>query len=215
VHRSSRIARHACLVALLVFGLSGCAAFSDWFRDGGPGDPEMPSADDELGGGYLMDMFQMTSGDPATQAEVYADAEAAARLTPTTSSRLRYALVLATPGHAGSNPERAQDILRGLLSEAQLLTPTEVSLATIHLGQVEERLTLNAETRRLRAESSRAASSEERAVAERMAAIENENRQLRQSLQEAQEKLEAITSIERSIREQSDNNNTNHNNGQQ
>lgn len=167
----------------------------------------MPVTAGEVGGSYLMDMFQVTSGDPATQAEIYADAEAAARLTPTTSSRLRYALLLATPGHAGSDPERAQNILRDLLAEAQLLTPTELSLATIHLGQVEERLTLNAEARRLRTESSRAASTEERAVAQRIAAIEDENRQLRQSLSEAQEKLEAITSIERSIREQSDNNN--------
>ena len=64
---------------------------------------------------------------------------------------------------------------------------------------------MNAETRRLRAASTRAANSEERAAAARMAAIESENRQLRQSLAEAQEKLEAITSIERSIREQTEN----------
>lgn len=192
---------------MLVFGLAGCASFSDWLHRDDPGDAQMPPIGSDLDSSYLADMFQMTSGDPATQAEIYADAEATARLTPTTSSRLRYALVLATPGHAGSDPARAQDILRGLLSEAQLLTPTELSLATIHLGQVEERLTLNAETRRLRAENSRAESSEERAVAQRIAAIEDENRQLRQSLAEAQEKLEAITSIERSIREQSDNNN--------
>lgn len=207
MRRSSRAARHAFVASLLVFGLAGCASFSDWLRGDAPGDSQMPPAGSELSGGYLAAMFQMTSGDPATQAEIYADAEAAARLTPTTSSRLRYALVLATPGHAGSDPGRAQDILRDVLSEAQLLTPTELSLATIHLGQVEERLTLNAETRRLRSENSRAASTEERAVAQRIAAIEDENRQLRQSLEEAQEKLEAITSIERSIREQSDNNN--------
>lgn len=207
MRRSSRAARHAFLVSLLVFGLAGCASFSDWLRGDSPGDSQAPTAGSDLGGGYLADMFQMTSSDPATQAEIYADAEAAARLTPTTSSRLRYALVLATPGHAGSDPARAQDILRDVLSEAQLLTPAELSLATIHLGQVEERLTLNAETRRLRSENSRAASTEERAVAQRIAAIEDENRQLRQSLAEAQEKLEAITSIERSIREQSDNNN--------
>ncbi len=211
MRRSFPAARRTCLASLLVVSLSGCAQVSDWLRGDSRSDPQMTVTAGEVGGSYLMDMFQVTSSDPATQAEIYADAEAAARLTPTTSSRLRYALVLATPGHAGSDPERAQNILRDLLSEAQLLTPTELSLATIHLGQVEERLTLNAEARRLRAESSRAASTEERAVAQRIAAIETENRQLRQSLAEAQEKLEAITSIERSIREQSDNNN----NGQQ
>ena len=206
MRRPSTATRRACLAALLALGLSGCAPFDDWLRGDRSGVSQVPVADDEAGGGYLVDMFQMTSSDAATQAEIYADAEAAARLTPTTASRLRYALVLATPGHAGSDPEHAQDLLRDLLSDAQLMTPTELSLATVHLGQVEERLTLNAETRRLRTANSRAVNTEERAVAQRIAAIENENRQLRQSLAEAQEKLEAITSIERSIREQSGNN---------
>jgi hypothetical protein len=78
-------------------------------------------------------------------------------------------------------------------------------LATIHLGEVEERLTLNAEARRLRLASTRATNSEDAAIAQRIASIESENRQLKQSLAEAQEKLDAITSIERSIREQTDN----------
>jgi hypothetical protein len=150
-------------------------------------------------------MSQLASGDPATQAEIYADATAAARLTPDPGSRLRFALVLATPGHPGSDPDLAQNILRELLSQPELLTPVELSLATIHLGEVEERLTLNAEARRLRLASTRATNSEDTATAQRIASIESENRQLRQSLAEAQEKLDAITSIERSIREQTDN----------
>ena len=186
--------------------LAGCAEINEWLNTPpGGAPPEQEAVLPDTGNGYLLDMFHLVRGDPVTQAEIYADAESAARLTPGTSSRLRYALVLATPGHTGSNAERAQDILRELLSQPELLTPVELSLATIHLGEVEERLTLNAETRRLRAASTRAANSEERAAAARMAAIESENRQLRQSLAEAQEKLEAITSIERSIREQTEN----------
>ncbi|MEX2122716.1 MAG: hypothetical protein WD795_02405 [Woeseia sp.] len=193
-------------VATLATLMTGCTQVNDWLRGEGSVDTEVPGADGDVSGPYLEEMSRLASGDPATQAEIYADAAAAARVTPDTGSRLRFALALATPGHPGSDPELAQNILRELLSEAQLLTPVERSLATIHLREVEERLTLNAETRRLRLASSRAASSEEEAVAQRIASVESENRQLRQSLAEAEEKLEAITSIERSIREQTENN---------
>jgi hypothetical protein len=160
----------------------------------------------EFPGRYVQDMYEMASGDPATQAEIYADAAAAAKLTPGPMSRLRFALVLATPGHGGSDPQRAQSMLRELLSQPAFLTPAEQSLAVIHLHDVEERLVLDAEARRLRAENSRTERNEAAAAAQRIAAIEEENRQLRESLAEAEQKLEAITTIERSIREQSDNN---------
>jgi hypothetical protein len=189
---------------MLVVLTAGCTHVNDWFRE--------RNATSEAFGGeagdaapYLGEMSQLASGDPATQAEIYADAAAAARLTPDPGSRLRFALVLATPAHPGSDADLAQDILRDLLSEPDLLTPMERSLATIHLGEVEERLTLDAETRRLRLASARASNSEDEAAARRIAAVEYENQQLRQSLAEAQEKLDAITSIERSIREQTDN----------
>lgn len=199
-----RRVRGILLSAILL--AAGCAQINEWLNspvDGPPPEKEVALSDST--GFYLLDMFRLVSGDPVTQAEIFAEAESAARITPSTSSRLRYALVLATPGHMGSDASLAQDILRELLSQPELLSPVELSLATVHLGEVEERLTLNAETRRLRAANARAASSEDRAAAQRMAAIENENRQLRQWLAEAQEKLEAITSIERSIRESENN----------
>jgi hypothetical protein len=188
---------------------AGCAPIQDWLR-GDAGAASRPIVvGSETPSLYVQEMYELASGDPATQAEIYADASAAASLTPDPISRLRFALVLATPGHAGSDAERAQDMLRNLLSQPELLTPVERSLAVIHLQDVEERLVLGAEARRLRAENSRTERTEEAAVAQRIAAVEAENRQLRQSLAEAEEKLEAITTIERSIREQSDNNNSN------
>jgi hypothetical protein len=147
-------------------------------------------------------MYRLVGGDPATQAEIYADSRAAARLTPDPSTRLRLALVLATPGHSESNSDKAQDLLRELLSQQELMSPGEISLATIYLEQVEDRIMLAAETNRLRSENNRAASTEDAAIAQRVATVESENRRLRQSLAEAENKLEAITSIEKSIREQ-------------
>lgn len=194
------------LTALILATLAaGCTQVNEWLRGDRQASDETFSAEAGDATPYIDEMSQLAGGDPATQAEVYADAAAAARLTPDTTSRLRFALALATPGHPGSDPELAQNILRELLSETEMLTPVERALATIHLRDVEERLTLNAEARRLRLASARENSSEEQAVAQRIASVESENRRLRQSLAEAEEKLEAITSIERSIREQTDN----------
>ena len=197
--------RNLCAALVLIVLTTGCTHVNDWLR-GFRGSPSETLAVD--GGDaalYIGEMSQLASGDPATQAEIYADAAAAARVTPDPSSRLRFALVLATPGHPGADPELAQNILRELLADEESLTPVQRSLATVHLGEVEERITLNAETRRLRLASARTSHSEDEAVAQRIASIESENKQLRESLAEAQEKLEAITSIERSIREQSEN----------
>ena len=82
------------------------------------------------------------------------------------------------------------------------MTQAEISLAEIHLRAVEERIVLNSEARRLRESSSRAARTEEQAINQRLATVEAENRQLRRELEDAEQKLDAITSIERSIREQ-------------
>lgn len=202
----TRRLRNLCAVLAVLAMAAGCAQMKNWLYGNRSDDAAPASAGSEETGSYVQEMYKLASSDPATQAEIYADSSAAATLTPDPASRIRFALVLATPGHAGSDPERAQGMLRELLSQPALLTPTERSLATIHLHEVEERLVLDAEARRLRAENSRAERTEAAAVAQRIAAIEEENRQLRQSLAEAEQKLEAITSIERSIREQTDNN---------
>ena len=148
---------------------------------------------------YLSEMYDLAAGDPATQAEIYADAESGAKLTPGPHTDLRFALVLATPGHGEYNPEAAQPMLRELLAQTSLLTPAEISLATINLKSVEESIVLAAEARRARASSSRAAATEEAALQQRLATVEAENRTLRRELAEAEDKLRAITSIERSI----------------
>ena len=93
-------------------------------------------------------------------------------------------------------------MLRELLAQTELMTGTEISLATIHLKDVEARMMLDGEVRRLQSANSRAATTEEQAVAQRIASVEAENRRLRQSLAEAEDKLEAITSIEREMRDQ-------------
>lgn len=197
--RASRIA----LAAVITATLAGCTQTTDWLkgrRTAKAEDPVIlgaPEADI-----YLSELYDLAAGDPATQAEIFADAHAGATLTPAPNTQLRLALVLATPGHAESKPEQAERMLREVLTQTELLTPAEISLATIHLNSVERLIVVNAEARRLRASSSRAARTEEQAISQRLASVEAENRRLRRDLEEAETKLEAITSIERSIREQ-------------
>ena len=190
------------LLLIVATALAGCAGVSGLITGRNTAEPAepvilgAPEAD-----AYLDDLRRLADGDPATQAEIYADAESAARLTPGPSTSLRYALVLATPGHAEQDAQQAQSLLREVLTQQAILTPSEIALATMHLAAVEERIVLSAEARRLREASSRADRTEERAVSQRLATVEAENRRLRRELAEAEEKLEAITSIERSIRD--------------
>lgn len=197
--------RTAVLVVAASF-VSGCSTFdkaTSWFKgDGSSDDGEAvimgaPEADD-----YLRDLYELTAGDSYRQAGVFADAESAAQLTPGPSTNLRYGLVLATPGHPHSDPARAVPILRDVLAQSELLTQAEIALANVHLRSAESLVGATTETSQLRESTSRAARAQEQSANQRITRLENENRQLRSELEDAQDKLDAITSIERSIREQ-------------
>ena len=193
----------AAMIAVL---LSGCSQTKGWLNSVGGRDsdasdepviPGAPAADE-----YLTELSDLSLDDPALQAEIFADSQAAAQLAPSPSTTLRYALVLATPGHPGSDPQQAQSILRELMTQTALMTPAEVALATIYLKSSEQLILLGSEARRLRASTDRAQRTEDAAINQRLATVEAENRRLRQDLEDAESKLEAITSIEQSIRQQ-------------
>jgi len=199
-------AKRLIAATLIAAVLSGCTQTRGWLdsvrgKDVAAADEQVllggPAADD-----YLAELSELSSNDPALQAEIFADSQAGAQLTPNPSTKLRYALVLATPGHPESDPQQAQSILRELMAQPALMTPSEVALATIYLKSTEELILLSSETRRLRASTDRAQSTEAAAVSQRLATVEAENRRLRRELEDAEDKLDAITSIERSIRAQ-------------
>ncbi|MEJ2257941.1 MAG: hypothetical protein P8X98_13250 [Woeseiaceae bacterium] len=186
--------------------LSGCGATSklgDWLRGG----DESATSDAVIIGApdaetYLAELYELASGDTRRQAAIYEDASSAAQLAPGPSSSLRLALVLATPGHANSNPSRAVTMLREVLEQEPLLTSGELSLATVSLLNAERLAAASGEVARLLDASQQAVRNEEESANRRVTAVEAENRRLREQLEEAEEKLEAITSIERTIREQ-------------
>ena len=193
----------ACCAALLMASCSQTQSWLDSVRGG-----DLPDDDEQVVLGapdaeeYLGELKGLSSGDPALAAEIFADSKASAELTPNPSTTLRYAMVLATPGHPGTDPQQAQHLLRELLARQELMTQTEIAFATIYLRSAEELYVLTSEAERLRASSDRARRTEAAAINQRLATVESENRRLRQELEEAEEKLDAITSIERSIRAQ-------------
>jgi len=189
--------RSALAVAVLV--AAGCS-----FGGGSSLQKNAPTTAAPLDSGPISGILEMMSalpqGDPAAQAEIFQAAKDAADLTPTTTNKLRYALALATPGHSGSDPVAAERHLSELLARPETLLPSERMLALIELKQVEQRLVLVAEAKRLRDDAARDSQGDKlAAVNRRLAAESDENARLRKALDEARAKLEAVTHIERSI----------------
>lgn len=183
-------------------GLAGCALFG-----GAQPPPSAPPSVAERSATDLAPITQLLQlmsalpqGDPARQAELFQSAKDAAAVAPTTSNRLRYALVLATPGHAGSDPVAAQRQLSELLARPETLLTAERLLALVELQEVDQRLVLLAENQQLRNDdASHDSQTKLLAVNRRLAAETDENARLRKALDEARAKLDAVTHIERSI----------------
>jgi hypothetical protein len=151
---------------------------------------------------YLDTLRDLIEGDTVLQADVFRNAVVAADSAPTTTNRLRLAMAMATPAHPNTDAATAQRLLSELLAAADTLLPEERVLALIHLRDVEQRLILDAEAARLQSAAAAAAATPRNdGTAARLATALEENRELRLALDEANSKLEAITNIERSIRE--------------
>jgi hypothetical protein len=190
----------ACVLALGT--LSACGADGPFARQKqiAPAQPDHAQQDLSPIAPLLDLMSALPQGDPARQAELFQSAKDAADLTPTTSNRLRYALALATPGHSGSDPVAAQRQLSELLARPETLLPVERLLALVELKEVEQRLILLAENKRVRDDALQDDTRDKlQATKTRLAAESDENVRLRKALDEARAKLEAVTHIERSI----------------
>ena len=182
--------------------LSACGANGPFSRQAAPAPVQTDRKPQDLGpiAPLLEMMHSLPQGDPARQAEIFQSAKDAADLSPTTSNRLKFALALATPAHSGSDPVAAQRQLSELLARPETLLPVERLLALVELKEVEQRLVLQAENRRMREDATRDDSRDKlQALNRRLTAESDENVKLRKALDEARAKLEAITHIERSI----------------
>jgi len=144
---------------------------------------------------------KLVQGTPSEQAEIAAAAQRDYETAPTPTRQLRFALILATPGHPGTDLPRAQRLLRELMANPEMLMASERSLAFLELQQIDDHLTLEAENRRLQSDAARADKERLATVNRRLQLETDENTRLRRELEEARAKLDAIANIERSLNE--------------
>lgn len=191
------------VLALGVFAVAGCAGW----QPPPPAAAERREKPAEVSL-YLTELKELRDGDPAVKAEIFERARTAFERAPTTTHRLKLALLLALPGHPSSDAVEAQRMLTDLLAVPESLLPDERALAAIQLLDIEQRLMLQAENQQLAAAMAEASSRHDVESERRLEKALEENRRLRGALEEAEAKLEAVTSIERSIRERDENDET-------
>jgi hypothetical protein len=194
----------AAVTLVTTFLFSGCA--TDLFqRDHPTHDTPPPVTRTAATSTVLADDLQLlqtlVQGTPSTQAEIVATAQRDYETAPTPSRQLRFALILATPGHPGTDLPRAQRLLRELMANPEMLMASERSLAFLELQQIDDHLTLEGENRRLQSDAVRADRERLANVNHRLQLETDENSRLRKELEEARAKLDAIANIERSLNE--------------
>jgi len=196
-----RNAAFACSLAALA--LAGCSVMGGTAGSSIPPEPLVDRAQTQamMVSAHLEVLQRLLAGRPAEQAEIVAVARRDFEEAPTPSRQLRYALVLATPGHASTDTGEAERLLRELTAMPESLVPAERSLARLELAQLERQSLLAAENRRLQAEVDRAQRDRNTTASRRLQAEIDENARLRRELEDASKKLDAIADIERSSAE--------------
>jgi len=153
-----------------------------------------------LMGNTFQTMQRLSQAPVAEQAELLAGARMAYERSPQGGAQLRYALLLATPGHPGRDAPKAQTLLRQLVAQPETLAPIERAVALVQLAQLDRELGLKADNDRMQADAQRG--DHERAIAaaqRRLQAEIDENAKLRKQLEDAQAKLDAVANIERNL----------------
>ena len=206
--RTSQAARHLLAGAMLATAVAAMSACTPQLLSRGTVRPveqapvvDRTSASGAVIAGYLESLQKLVLSAPAEQAEVVAGAQREFELAPTPSHQLRYALVLATPGHTATDLPRAQRLLRELMASPAALLPAERALAFLEQQKVDAQIALTAENKRLQGTVVRSDKDRTTAANKRLQQEIDENTRLRKELEAAQAKLDAISDIERSLSE--------------
>ncbi|MGD9841388.1 MAG: hypothetical protein AB7U99_00550 [Steroidobacteraceae bacterium] len=151
---------------------------------------------------YINMLASLSDDDVTKQIDTFYAVEQSNAQAPTTMNQLRYAIALASPGHPASDPVKAKKLLEQLLINPEKLSHGELTISKVMLNIAEQSLKLQAENRRLAAtvdDRARTQSNSER----RLQAQSEELIKIRKALDAAQQKLDAIKDIEKSISERS------------
>ena len=186
----------AGLVALCL--VSGCKSVDDWsgLKKRKDTTPVTHTDDGQVIAGYLATLDRLGRGGAAEQAEIIESARNAYVAEPSTQKRLRYAFVLAVPGHAASDPVGARTLLGEALATPETLLPSERALADLMVRDLDARLSLTRENETLRSGSSPQEDNRIADLNRRLQAETAEKDRLRRELERAEAKLEAIATLE-------------------
>jgi hypothetical protein len=198
--RLERAGRAAVLLASAL--VSGCTGMFGMMQEPPPPvppvDPAVVAA--QALTSHLELVQRLVEGTPAQQAAILASVKHRYNLTPMMAAdELDYALVLAAPGHMGSDPAHAQALLSNVLASRDALMPPERALAVMVLRDVNRRLDLVASAQRMQAQLAEDGRLQQEQAARRLDTEVEENHRLRRDLERARAKLKAIANIERSL----------------
>ncbi len=148
---------------------------------------------------YLEVLQRVVQGQPAEQAEILSTARHDFETAPTASHELRFAMVLATPGHPGTDCPKAQKLLQELIATQETLLPAERAMAFLTLQNVDQTLSQTAQIQRLQTTTDHSDRDRYAAAKTRLQSEMDENARLHKELDDAHAKLDAIANIERAL----------------
>jgi hypothetical protein len=185
--------------------LAGCNALTATTRAPPPPAHNDNAAEDRdaiaavLVGSTFQSMQRLAQAPPAEQAEILAAARTSFERSPQGSAQLRYAMLLAAPGHPARDATLAQTLLRQLAAQPETLVPVERAVALTELSQLDREVALKADNDRLQLDAARSDHERNAATQRRLQAEMDENARLRKQVEDAQAKLDAIANIERNL----------------
>jgi len=192
--------RHERFIAFVVFAslVAGCKSVDDWsgLKRKKETSPVAQMDDGQIVAEYLSTLDRLGRGGTAEQAEIVAATRSAYLADPSTKKRLRYAFVLAVPGHPASDPAGARALLGEALATPETMLPSERALADLMVRDLDARLALTHENETLRSGTT---SQDDNRIADlnrRLQAETMEKDRLRRELERAEAKLEAIATLE-------------------
>ena len=191
--------RERLVVALVALALvAGCKSVDDWsgLKRRKETTPVAHTDDGQVIAGYLATLDRLGRGGDAEQAEILESTRNAYLSEPSTQKRLRYAFVLAVPGHAASDAAGARTLLGEALATPETLLPSERALAELMVRDLDARLSLAQENETLRSGSTPQADNRIDELNRRLQAETAEKDRLRRELERAEAKLEAIATLE-------------------
>ncbi len=179
--------------------VAACSSVDDWsgLKRRKDTTPVAQTDDGQVVAGYLATLDRLGRGGVAEQAEIVESTRSAYLAEPSTQKRLRYAFVLAVPGHAASDPAGARTLLGEALATPETLLPSERALADLMVRDLDARLALTRENEILRNGHNAPQNDDRLADLERRLQAETaEKDRLRRELERAEAKLEAIATLE-------------------